>query len=140
MKLLKKLLLTLTIGLFTTDSLLMINILPESKGSIFCIKVSGKLTDAEYKNFMPQIESVIQEFGNIKIYIDILDLDGWEWRVAWDDLAFGIKHWKSFSKIALVGERRWEQLSAKIANRITKADVQYFARENSMEALVWIQD
>ena len=27
----------------------MINILPESSGFVFCIKVSGKLTDAEYK-------------------------------------------------------------------------------------------
>ena len=131
---------TLTIGLFTTDALLIINILPESSGSLVCIKVSGKLTDAEYKNLIPQIELVIQEFGVIKIYIDILELDGWEWRVAWDDFAFGIKHWRSFSKIALVGGRRWEELSAKIADKIIKADVKYFGKENSIEALTWIND
>ena len=118
----------------------MIKILPESKGSLICIKVSGKLTDAEYKNFIPHVESVIKEFGTIKLYVDILDLDGWEWRVAWDDFAFGIKYWNNFSKLALVGERRWEKFSVLVVDKIHKADVRCFDRANSSVALAWIQE
>ena len=118
----------------------MIKILPESKGSLICVKVSGKLTDAEYKNFIPYAESIIKEFGTIKFYVDMLDLDGWEWRVAWDDFAFGIKYWNNFSKLALVGERRWEKFSVLVVDKIHKADVRFFDGENSRAALIWIQE
>ena len=118
----------------------MIKILPESKGSLICVKVSGKLTDAEYKNFIPYAESIIKEFGTIKFYVDMLDLDGWEWRVAWDDFAFGIKYWDNFSKLALVGERRWEKFLVLVVDKIHKADVRIVDRENSSTALTWIQE
>jgi universal stress protein A len=118
----------------------MIHILPESMGSLICIKVSGKLTDAEYKNFIPKVESVINEFGAIKLYVDMLDMDGWEWRVAWDDFAFGIKHWNNFTKLALVGEKRWEKFSAQVADKINKAEVRFFDRKETTEALIWIKD
>ena len=93
--------------------------------------ISGKLTDAEYKNFIPKVEAVINEFGAIKLYVDMLDMAGWEWRVAWDDFAFGIKHWNNFTKLALVGEKRWEKFSAQVADKINKAEVRFFDRKET---------
>lgn len=117
----------------------MFHILPESAGDLICLKVSGKLTDADYQAFIPMAEKVIVEFGTIKFYVDMLDLDGWEWRAAWDDFAFGIKHWHDFSKLALVGDQRWEELSAKIADKITSADVRFFEQDQAAEAMAWVQ-
>jgi hypothetical protein len=118
----------------------MITILPESDGALMCIKLSGKLTDAEYKNLIPQVESIIEEFGKIKFYINMLDFDGWEWRVAWDDFAFGIKHWNSFEKLAIVGDTRWVELAALVGAKITKADVKFFGSSQESEALTWVVD
>ena len=117
----------------------MINILDETTDSLVCIKISGKLTDVEYKAFIPRVESTIKEFGKIKFYIDIIDLDGWEWRVAWDDFAFGIRHWSKFTKIAIVGQRRWERLAVWITNRINNADVRFYDGNETTEALNWVQ-
>ncbi len=117
----------------------MFHILPESVDDLICIKVSGKLTDADYKAFIPKVEAVIEEFGTIKFYVDMLDLEGWEWRAAWDDFAFGIKHWSDFSKLAMVGDQRWEELSAKIADKINQADVRYFEADQEAEALSWVR-
>jgi hypothetical protein len=117
-----------------------IQILPESVASLICIKVSGKLTDSEYRNFIPRVEAVVNNFGSIKLYVDMLDMDGWEWRVAWDDFAFGIKHWNKFTKLALVGERRWEEFSVKVADKINKAEVRFFDRKETAAALIWIKD
>lgn len=118
----------------------MFHIMPESAANLICIKVSGKLTDADYKAFIPKVEEVIEEFGIIRFYVDILDLDGWEWRAAWDDFAFGINHWKDFSKMAIVGDKRWIELSALIASKITKADVRFFDRSCAAEALIWVDN
>jgi hypothetical protein len=117
-----------------------IQILPESVASLICIKVSGKLTDSEYRNFIPRLESVINDFGSIKLYVDMLDMDGWEWRVAWDDFAFGIKHWNEFTKLALVGDKRWERFSAQVVEKINKAEVQFFSRKEIVKAMIWIKD
>jgi hypothetical protein len=117
-----------------------IQILPESVASLICIKVSGKLTDSEYRNFIPRLESVINDFGSIKLYVDMLDMDGWEWRVAWDDFAFGIKHWNEFTKLALVGDKHWERFSAQVAEKINKAEVQFFSRQEIVKAMIWIKD
>ena len=128
------------IGRYTADSIIMIQILPESIASLICIKISGKLTDADYKNFIPRVESIINEFGSIRLYVDIIDMAGWEWRVAWDDFAFGIKHWNNFTKLALVGEKRWEKLSAQVADKINKAEVRFFDKEETVKALIWIKN
>ena len=68
----------MTIGRYTADSIVMIQILSESMASLICIKISGKLNDADYKNFIPRVEAVINEFGSIRLYVDILDMSGWE--------------------------------------------------------------
>ena len=127
-------------GRCTVDSIVVIQILPESVASLICIKVFGKLTDSEYRNFIPRVESVINDFGSIKLYVDMLDMDGWEWRVAWDDFAFGIKHWNEFTKLALVGDKRWERFSAQVADKINKAEVQFFSRQEIVKAMIWIKD
>ena len=125
----------LTIGHFTVDKKVMIRILPERLDSLVCIKVSGKLTDAEYQNFIPRVEAIIKKFGIIKI----LDLDGWEWRMAWDDFAFGIQHWDKFSKIGIVGEKRWAQTSAWITNKIAGGEVRFCRGDETTEAFSWVK-
>ena len=117
----------------------MIIILPESQGDLVCLKVSGKLTDADYKGMIPKLEAVIDAHGKIRLFADLSEFNGWEWIAAWDDFAFGIKHWNHISRMALVGEKRWQELSATIADKIMPADVKFFAVENSNEAFEWVR-
>ena len=126
-------------GHSTVDEKVMIQMLPENSDSLVCIKVSGKLTDAEYQNFIPSVEAIKKKSGTIKFYVDILDLDGWEWRVAWDDFAFGIEHWNKFSKIAIVGEKRWAQISAWATNKFAGGEVRFFHGNEATEALSWVK-
>ena len=70
----------------------------------------------------------------------MLDMDGWEWRVAWDDFAFGIKHWNEFTKLALVGDKRLERFSAQVADKINKTEVQFFTRQEIVKAMIWIKN
>ena len=60
--------------------------------------------------------------------------------MAWDDFAFGIKHWNKFTKLALVGDKRWEKISAQVADKINKAEVRFFGKEETVEALIWIKN
>ena len=67
-------------------------------------------------------------------------MEGWELAAAWDDFAFGVKHWNDFTKLALVGNKRWEELSAKIGDKLTSAEMRYFPEEEKDAAMAWIAD
>jgi hypothetical protein len=118
----------------------MLILLPESAGDLVCLKAAGKLTDADYKDMMPRLEAVIAEHGGLRVYVDLTEFDGWDWRAAWDDVAFGIKHWSEISKIALIGDAAWETLATRIADKIMPADVRNFAADGAGEALDWIRE
>ena len=116
----------------------MLTRMSESAGDLVCLKVAGKLTDEDYKAIMPQLEAVIAEHGSLRLLADLTEFEGWHWLAAWDDLAFGIKHWNHILKIALIGDAAWEGLAARIADKITPADVRKFPAGDAGAAMDWI--
>lgn len=116
----------------------MFQILPESSGNLVCIKAVGKLTDADYRALIPPLEAIMVEHGSFKLFADLEEFDGWEWLAAWDDFAFGLKHWNNIEKIALIGTARWEELAAKIADKLMPSEVRFFPLAERANALTWI--
>ena len=41
------------------------------------IEVSGKLEKRDYERFVPQLETLIQEHGKLRILFDMNDFHGW---------------------------------------------------------------
>ncbi len=71
----------------------MFEILPVNDDKdILAFKATGKLTDADYKQFLPVLEEMIRNNGRISLYIEMQAFEGWEAKAAWDDLRFGLQH------------------------------------------------
>ena len=102
------------------------------------MRASGKLTHDDYQTITPMIEEAIAASDDncVDLLVDIRDLEGWEARAAWDDFKLGIKHRKSWSRIAMVGNKKWEQLAAKVAGWFIGGETRYF--ENMDTAIDWI--
>jgi len=102
------------------------------------IKIVGKLTHADYEMMVPMLENAIKDVKepNIKVIVDMINFEGWEIRAAWDDLKLGIKHNHDFSKIALIGNKKWEEVMAKVSNWFISGDIQYF--DNRQDGLSWL--
>jgi len=118
----------------------MFDVLPESQGRRFFVKASGKLTDADYQELLPQLETAIAGFGPLRMYVDMEEFEGWELQAAWDDFAFGVQHWNDFERVAIVGDKRWEELSAKAFDLITKGDIRFFDVADRGAARAWIEN
>ncbi len=118
----------------------MFDVLPESEGRRIFVKASGKLTDADYKALIPQLEAAIDRHGSLRLLVDMGEFKGIELQAAWDDFAFGIKHWNDFERMALVGDKRWEELLAKAFNRLTRGDIRYFDLVDANAARAWIEE
>lgn len=102
-------------------------------------KAIGKLTHDDYQTITPMIESALLgvKQPKIKTIFDASQLDGWELRAAWDDFKLGLKHGSEFEKIAIYGNKGWQEMSAKIGSWFISGEVKYF--EDYDEALAWLR-
>jgi len=103
------------------------------------LKAIGKLTHKDYEVITPMIDSALEGVKDPKInaMIDATELEGWERRAAWDDFRLGLKHGGEFEKIAIIGNKKWQEYSAKIGTWFILGEVKYF--ESEPEGLEWLQ-
>ena len=99
----------------------MIEELPVQEPGIGVFKASGKLTDADYQQFIPRLEELIHEYGKISVLLELEDFHGWEPNAAWDDFKLGLAHPQDFERIAIVGDKAWEHWIALLAKPFTHA-------------------
>ena len=102
------------------------------------IKAIGKLTHEDYETITPMIDSALNAVKEpqVKALIDGTELEGWELRAAWDDFKIGLKHGNEFVKIAIYGNKNWQEIAAKVGARFVSGEVKYF--ENEEDAIAWL--
>lgn len=112
----------------------------ERVGSDFflSLKATGKLTHEDYEIITPMIDSALDSVKEptVKVLIDGTAMEGWELRAAWDDFKLGLKHGGEFEKIAIYGNKNWQEITAKIGSWFISGEVKYF--EDADQALVWL--
>jgi len=103
------------------------------------LKAIGKLTHEDYQTINPMIDAALEGVKDpkIKVFVDGTELEGWELRAAWDDFKLGLKHGSEFERIAIVGNKKWQEYSAKIGTWFISGEVEYF--ESESDALTWLQ-
>lgn len=102
------------------------------------LKAVGKLTHEDYEVITPMIESALQSVKEpkVKAIIDGTDWEGWELRAAWDDFKLGLKHGNEFTRVAIYGNKNWQQIAAKVGSWFISGDVQYF--DDLESAVSWL--
>jgi len=103
------------------------------------LKATGKLTHEDYTLINPLIDAALAGIKEpkINVLIDGTELEGWELRAAWDDFKLGLKYNNQFEKIAIYGNKNWQEITAKVGAWFLSGEVQYF--EDADKALSWLQ-
>jgi len=115
----------------------MIVLLPGTSGNVIGVKVIGKLTAADFIENVPEIEAIIARHGKVRFLVDLTEFDGWDWHAAWDDFAFGIRHWGDIEKMAVITGPEWENLAANIAGALMHAEVKPYRSPEIERAWEW---
>ena len=103
------------------------------------VKASGKLSAADYHEFEPAVEGLI-ESGKIKILFEMHDFHGWEMGAMWEDIKFATKHCRDVEKIAMVGEKNWEKWMSTICKPFTMSSIKYFDAAEVDAARTWLAE
>jgi len=116
----------------------MIRKLERGTGSVIGFELSGKLHDDDYKVLVPEVEAVIRREGKVRILLQLVDFEGWDLHAAWDDMKFGIEHCHDFERIAVVGDKAWEEWMAKLSSPFTSSGSRFFEGADIEGAWDWI--
>ena len=106
----------------------MIETIETGSPCVLGLKISGKLHEEDYRQFVPGWETILTEEGRLRLLVQFEDFHGWDPHTAWDDLNFHPKHVSDFERIAVVGDRNWEKLLTSFARPFAQADMKYFDR------------
>ena len=56
----------------------MIEVMDESSGRVFALRISGKLLHQDYQQFVPMLETLIEQHGKVRCLIEMIDFHGFE--------------------------------------------------------------
>ncbi len=112
----------------------------ENGGKVLVVHVSGKLVKADYEQLVPEFERLIRQHERIRVLFDMTDFHGWEASAAWEDFKLGVGHYADIERIALVGDKKWQQAMATICKPFTKATVRYFDHLDVATARYWLAE
>jgi len=107
-------------------------------GKLLEVRVTGKLSHDDYQNFVPAFERLTGRHGKIRVLFEMADFHGWSAGALWDDLKFDLKHFSDIERLALVGDKKWEQGMSVFCRPFTSAKVRFFDSAAIQDARAWL--
>jgi len=106
---------------------------------VLAIEASHQVTHQDYRETLIPMAEGLMAKGPIKmLYVIGPDFTGFDLEALWDDSAFGISHWRDFSRIALVTDHAWMGGVVTMFTPFFHGEVRLFRLAQLSEAKVWI--
>jgi hypothetical protein len=115
-----------------------LSIRKEAGHKILAVQAGGKLSKEDYERFIPEVERLIKKEGKIRVFFEMRDFHGWEAGALWEDIKFDVKHFADIERLAMVGDKKWEEWMAMFCTPFTSAQIRYFDQDEEDEARRWI--
>ena len=102
------------------------------------ISMIGKLKHEDYQLFVPMIDKALKGAKGLEVdmLVDMRGFKGWEFLAAWDDFKFGVKHRNAFDKMAIIGNKKWEEASTAMMSHLMRGKSKFFKERE--KALSWL--
>jgi hypothetical protein len=108
-------------------------------GRIVTLKFKQSLEKADYDEFVPQIETIMQKGDNIRLLVELHDFEGWTAGALWEDTKFAARHFNDIDRLAVVGDKQWENGVTVFVKPFTNAQIRFFSHEEIDAAQRWIR-
>lgn len=108
---------------------------------IVVVKVSGRLTAADWRAAQESAAdwlSAIDRNANILVIVD--NFLGWDRGGQWEDTSFQSRFDKQIDRLAIVGEKKWEDLVLMFVGKgLRRLEIEYFLPTEIERAKAWLQ-
>lgn len=117
----------------------MIEILPQSTGNVVAVRVNGKLVHKDYQQFIPRLEEILQQYGSVRCYCEMVNFEGITWQAMMDEIQFDVRHCSQIERCAIVSDSAWSQWMTDFSKMVfNNAQVECFSSNQTEEAWNWV--
>jgi hypothetical protein len=118
----------------------MIELLPETKGNVIAVRMSGTVTEADMDAYFGEAEEIFLRERVEHLLLDWSALEGWAPGARSVGTWFGIHHRALVGRVALVADEAWADETLRISDIFQAATVRRFPCSEREEALSWIRE
>lgn len=110
--------------------------------AVLAFDAKGKISADDYKTtLIPALEAAAQDHGKVGILIRFgPEFEGYTLSGMAEDTVFGLGHFNSFSRIAVVTDIGWIRKGMEVFAHLMPMPVKLFDAEDVMPALAWLKD
>jgi len=108
---------------------------------VYVLRMTGILKQSEFSAEQDALARKIDSGSKPRLLFVLENFNGWERGADWNDLDFMISHGGKISRIAIVGEARWEALALAFAGAgVRRAPVRFFSPKELEQARTWLAE
>jgi hypothetical protein len=116
----------------------MIQKMNQSAGNAAGYKISGTVTKADYDSMVPDVETLVKQNGTVNLLLEMTEFK-WEKVSAWGaDMQFGRDYRKKIEKMAIVGDKKWQDWLTKVAEPFYAVEAKFFSSDDIDDAWAWV--
>ena len=108
-------------------------------GNTVGFKVTGRFTGGQMKALADRVDAVVAEAGPVRLLVELKDFRGIEVDVLWEKAKFAFAHLRDIERMAVVGDRAWEEWWVKIGGTLAPAETRYFDHDDIDAAWDWLK-
>ena len=113
----------------------------DAAGGMVTARITGKLTQPALAALQKAAGDILKEQGRARLLVLVENFEGWERRGDWGDLSFQIEHDALIEKLAIVGDKKWEDLALIFAAKgLRKFPIEYFEPAELAKARAWLAE
>jgi hypothetical protein len=112
----------------------------EKEEGLITIKISGMLKRAELAQAEKVAIEAMSPAHKMKFLILTENFEGWDTKSNWEDVSFQSEYDEQIEKIAIVGEKRWQELAEVFVGKgLRSMEIRFFPSSETAKARAWIK-
>ncbi|MCP2043311.1 STAS/SEC14 domain-containing protein [Pontibacter sp. HSC-36F09] len=116
----------------------MLEILPETRDNVLAVRVRDKLTIPDFDQYRNMVRDLMRKHKETHIYYEMVDVDWIQPVAAIENGMFDIIHGLDYGRVVMVGEKKWQEWSAKLASTVKKHGIRYYDLANKEKAMKYV--
>lgn len=109
--------------------------------NILTARISGTLSHPKLAALQQAASEIINKQGKARLLVVAENFQGWQRGGDWGDLSFQLEHDAHIEKMAIVGDKKWEDLALVFASKGFRSfPIEYFATADLAKARAWLAE
>lgn len=117
----------------------MLEKLSQSFGNVLGYQAIGTITREDYSGLIGDVEAILQQENSVRLLLDLEEFKGEEISAWGADLRFGRDYRKRIDKLAIVGDKKWQEWLTALADPFYAGEAKLFLTDQREAAWEWLE-